>query len=154
MYLLQVVIARQQGRPADHLRDDAADAPHVELVGLLLGVEDDLWGAVPPRHDLLGQLIISREWVEGARQAEVAYLQVTVLVDEDVGWFDVAVDNPRTVHVEGAAQDLVGEVLDVLVGHFLFGVDDAVQVGVHQFCDDLDVLVVGFGWGARDVHYA
>ena len=58
------------------------------------------------------------------------------------------------VHEEQPAQDLVDEVLDVLVAQLLPGVDHAVQVGLHQLRDDVDVLVAGARLGPQDVHEA
>ena len=46
------------------------------------------------------------------------------------------------VHVLETAEDLVDEVLAVVVGEGLRGGDDLVQVGVHQFGDDIYIFVV------------
>ena len=41
-----------------------------------------------------------------------------------------------------AAEDLVEEVLDVLVGEVLLGVDYAVEVSLHELGDDVDIVEV------------
>ena len=58
------------------------------------------------------------------------------------------------VHEEEPAEDLVDEVLDVLVAELLARVDDAVQVGLHELGDDVDVGVAGARLGTQDVHQA
>ena len=50
-------------------------------------------------------------------------------------------DDVRGVHVVRADQDLEHEVLHMVVGQVLSGVDDSVHVGLHQISDNIDVLV-------------
>lgn len=87
-------------------------------------------------------------------ESEVAYFEVAVFVDENVAWLEVAVDDVCGVHVEEPPEDLVDEVLDVLVGEFLAGVDDAVEVCFHELGDDVDVVEAGLGVGLVDVEEA
>lgn len=49
-----LAVGRKQGRPVDQLRKDAADAPHVDGGGVGLGAQQQLGGAVPQGHHLLG----------------------------------------------------------------------------------------------------
>ena len=60
-------------------------------------------------------------------------------------------DDVGGVHEEQSAQDLVDKVLDVVVAEFLAGVDDAVEVGLHEFGDDVDVVVAGAALRLQDV---
>lgn len=63
-------------------------------------------------------------------------------------------DDVGGVHEEESAQDLVDEVLHVVFSEFLPRVDHAVQVGLHQLRDDVDVGVAGARLGLQDVHQA
>ena len=44
----------EQYPPAEQLPEDAADGPDVDGVGVVLGTEQDLWGAIVLGHHLLG----------------------------------------------------------------------------------------------------
>lgn len=52
-------------------------------------------------------------------------------------------DDVSRVHVEQSTEHLVDEVLDVVFGEILLAIDDAMQVGLHEFGDDVDVGVAG-----------
>ena len=54
-------------------------------------------------------------------------------------------DDVRGVHVVRADQDLEHEVLHMVVGQVLSGVDDSVHVSLHQISDDIDVFVASLG---------
>lgn len=53
-----------------------------------------------------------------------------------------------------AFEDLVDEVADVVFGEVLTGVDDAVQVGLHEFGEDVVVVVATAGFGELEVEDA
>ena len=55
------------------------------------------------------------------------------------------------MHEKESAKDLVDKVLDVIVAELLPGVDDPMQVGLHEFSDDVDVVVAGACLWAKDV---
>ena len=120
----------------------AAHRPHVDRRRVVLVLDEELGRAVPPRHDVLGEAEVLRLGlgVDRPREAEVADLEVAVLVDEEVARLEVAVEHVREVDRVDAAEDLVQEVLVVLVGQGLLRVDDVVEVGVHQLGDDVHVL--------------
>ena len=50
-------------------------------------------------------------WVLNAGKTEVANLQVAVLVDEDVGWLEIAMDDTGGVDILQSTENLVQEVL-------------------------------------------
>ncbi len=60
---------------------------------------------------------------------------------DDVGW----------VHEEESSEDLIDEILDVVVAEFLSGIDDPMQIGFHEVSDDVDVIIVGACFWAKDV---
>lgn len=71
---------------------------------VLLPREHDLGGSVVARRDVARHLRVGE-----AREAEVADLEVAVLVDEDVGRLEVAVDDAGRVHVLEAALQGMGK---------------------------------------------
>jgi hypothetical protein len=135
--LVDVVLAGEERLALEHLSEDAAGAPDIDLDVVLLPGEHDLGGAVVAGGDVAGHL-----GVLDAGEAEVADLQVTVLVDEDVAGLQVAVHDAGRVHVLQAAQDLVEEVLDELLLQRPRG-QEAVQVGAEEFGDEVDVFEGG-----------
>jgi hypothetical protein len=52
--LLQLRVPREQRLLADELAEDARDAPDVDSRRVVCSAEQDLGGAVPQRHDLVG----------------------------------------------------------------------------------------------------
>ena len=50
-----------------------------------------------------------------AQRTKVANLEVAILVDEEIAWFEVAVEHLGRVDRLEPAQDLVNEILDVVV---------------------------------------
>lgn len=74
--LVDVVLAGEQRLAVEHLGEDAAGAPDVDLDVVFLPGEHDLGGAVVPRRHVSRHLGVLQP-----REAEVADLQVAVLVD-------------------------------------------------------------------------
>ena len=68
---------------------------------VLLPREHNLWRAIVPRRDVARHLRILQP-----RQSEIANLEIAVLVDENVGRLEVAVDDARRVRVLQAALPL------------------------------------------------
>ncbi|KAM0859882.1 hypothetical protein ACQ4PT_046899 [Festuca glaucescens] len=136
-HLVHVVPPREERRPVDELHEDAPDGPDVDGRRVVGGVEQQLGGPVPPRDDVLRHHVALRR---GARQAEVADLEVAVGVEEQVAGLEVPVDHVRRVDVLEPAQQLVQEVLTVLLGEFLVRADDVVEVRVHELQRDVHVV--------------
>lgn len=67
-----------------------------------------------------------------AGQAEVADLDVAVVVDQDVGRFQIAMDHIGTVDGLKPSDYLIDKILDMLVQHHL-RVDELMQIGGHKF---------------------
>jgi hypothetical protein len=66
------------------------------------------------------------------RASEIPYLEVAVLIQQDVTRLKVSVYDPSRVDVLEGSEDLIEEVLDMLYLQFLLGLDHSVQVGLHQ----------------------
>lgn len=76
---------------------------------------------------------------------EIADLQLAVLVDQKVGRFEVPVEDVGRMDVFEAAKELVEEVADVLQSQGLRGVDDLVEVRLHQVQHHVDGAEVAVG---------
>ena len=133
-------------REGHQLVDNAAKRPDVCLLSVWLRLHD-LWARVQDRanerlHDA------GRLGAPPLGQAEVGQLQVEVLVDEDVAWGKVPVDNPLVdVEVsEGSAQLHEDTPHDFLLDSvFLLRLAEDVvaeRVAVEELHDDVDVQFV------------
>ena len=122
-----MILAREKRLALQHFCENTSRAPDVDFHIVLLPREHDLRCSVVSRRDIASHLRILY-----ACQAEVADFEVAVLVNEDVGGLEIAVDDAGGVDVfeaalalsEGALsfrasvvtyQDLVEKVLDELL---------------------------------------
>jgi len=135
--LVDVILSGEKGFALEHLGEDAPCAPDVYFDVVLLPREHDLRCSVISRRDIAGHLRVL-----DTGKAKVANLQIAVLVDENVGGFEVTVDNASGVDVFQTTQDLVEEVLDELLLKRARG-EEAVQVGAQELGDNIHVLERG-----------
>lgn len=59
---------------------------------------------------------------------KIANFELTICVDKQISWLQIAVDNTSRVYVFHASKDLIGEILDVLVSERLPRSDDLMKV--------------------------
>ena len=147
-HLMNVVLPREEGLPAQNLGQDAPHRPDINRARVILAAEQQLRRPVPPRDHVLGHEPPLRR---RPRQAKVAYFQVAVRVQEQVAGLQIAVQHLRGVNVLEPAQDLVQEILAVLVAEALRRSQDLVEVRVHQLVHQVDVVEVILGRGTHDV---
>jgi hypothetical protein len=83
-----MILPREQRLALQHLGKDAARAPDVNFDVVLLPCEHDLGRAVVSRGNVAGHLRVL-----DTCKAEVADLEVAVLVDEDVAGLEIAMDD-------------------------------------------------------------
>ena len=90
------------------LGEDAAEAPDVDAVVVAVGAEQEFGRAVPERDDELGE--VARRRVAGeAGGAEVRELDAAGVGEQDVGGFEVAVQDPAAVQEGQGRGDLEHE---------------------------------------------
>jgi len=89
-----MVLSREKRLALQHLCEDTAGTPDINLNIVFLPCEHDLRGSVVSRRDISGHLGILN-----TGQTEVADLQIAVLVDQDVTGFEVAMDNTCGVDI-------------------------------------------------------
>ena len=90
-----MILTLEEGLLGGHLREDAADTPDVDGTRILVGAQEDLGGAVPEGHYLVG--VHAHGDAKGAGQAEVGDLDRTVLVDQQVLRLQIPVEDPPLV---------------------------------------------------------
>lgn len=96
-----MILAREQWLALEHLGKDAASTPYVNLNVVLLPGKHDLGSAVVP-----GRHVTRHLGVLDSRKAEVADLEIAVLVDEDVAGLEVTVDDACRVDIfQSSLQD-------------------------------------------------
>ena len=111
----------------------------------MASVEDDLGGTIPTRDDILGQSCCSL--LVTACETEIANLERAILVEEQVRWLQVSVDDVGRVHVVASCEDLEHEVLQVIVCQVLPRVDNSMHISLHQLRDNVDVFIArGCRW--------
>lgn len=108
--LVDMVLAREEGLALQHLGENAAGTPDIDLDIVLLPSEHDLGGAVVTSRNIARHLRIL-----DTRKAEIANLQVAVLVDQNVTWLQVTVNNTGGVNVFETA--LILELVIAVVFH-------------------------------------
>lgn len=129
--LVDVVLSGEERLALEHLGKDTARTPDIHLNVVLLPCEHDLGGAVVPCRHVARHLRVL-----DARETKVADLQVAVLVDQDVTWLQVSVNNAGRVDVFQTPHDLVEEVLDELLLQGSRG-EKPVQIGSQQLRDEV-----------------
>ena len=92
--LIDMILSREERFSLNHLRENAGCAPDVHLHVVLLPCKHDLGGAVVSCRNVAGHLRILN-----TGKTEIADLEVAVVVDEEVLWLQVPVDNPCGVDV-------------------------------------------------------
>lgn len=103
-----------------------------------LEAQHNLGSAIPPRRHVFCHVAGILLWVDGEAscKAEVADLQLTVGVHEQVAGFEIPVEHVGRVDVLQAAQNLVDEGLKVCIGEWLPRADDGCKVALHQLWED------------------
>ena len=97
-----------------------------------MGGQHDLWRSIVPSDDVFCKIfaLLLRK-VPG--ETEIADLQVTVFVEEDVRRLKIAMYDISRVKILKRSQDLVDEVLHMFGLEQLVRFNDTIKVGFHQF---------------------
>lgn len=92
--LVDVVLSWEQRLALEHFSEDTACTPDIDLNIVFLPCKHDLRGTVVAGRNIAGHL---RVLYTG--QAEIADLEITVLIYEDVAGLQVSVDNTSGVNI-------------------------------------------------------
>lgn len=149
--MIRTVLAGEQGLPAQHLGQYAANAPHVNSLGIFLEGQHDLRRTIPAsRHVFRHEAGVVVSGRGRARQTEVTDLEVAVGIEKQVRRLQVTVKHVGRVHRLEGAQGLVDKVLAVVIGQILCS-NDAVHVGLHQLLNQIDLVESLIIAGSLDV---
>ena len=89
-------------------------------LGVLLKRQHDFGCTIPASSDIFGhETSFGSRWFRGLNRpskTEIADLKVTVCIKQQIGWFEVSMDNVGGVQRLEGAQGLVDEVLGVIIG--------------------------------------
>eukprot|EP00963_Diacronema_lutheri_P005649 scaffold435_cov342-Pavlova_lutheri.AAC.39 len=125
---------------------DASGRPRVYLVAVFLRSQEELRRTVPQGDHSVGQPAVGRFLWEGSGQPEVGQFEHAVLVDEQVGPFDVPVQYFLFVAVVESFQQLFHEALDLFHPELSFvRVLQSGEIVVHVFEDHVDASFVFAG---------
>mmetsp|Transcript_10411 Transcript_10411/g.22099 ORF Transcript_10411/g.22099 Transcript_10411/m.22099 type:complete len:417 (-) Transcript_10411:311-1561(-) len=141
--LLKLVAAGQDRLAQQQLGEDAADGPHVDRRAVETRTEQQLGGAVPERDDPVG--VRSKLLLKGPREAKVCKLELPLVVDQQVGALDVAVEHAVLVAVGHPLEQLLHVALDLRRCEALPCVGEARQVvlaKLHHHVDGAFTLIV------------
>lgn len=120
--LVNLRVTGEQGLSRAHLRKDAAHGPHVHTGRVLPAAEQDLGGAVPERHDLVG--VRAQRDAKGAGEAKVSKLEIAVSINKQILRLEIAMQHAVRVAVADALAEMEHELLD----------DDVAQAQTGELC--------------------
>ena len=83
-------------------------------------------------------------------EAEITNLEITGRVEQQIAGLQISVEDVGRVDVLEAPQYLVEKVADVIIAQTL-GLQQFVQVGLHQTLDDVNILHRVLAGGSQDV---
>ena len=108
---------------------DASEGPNVDGTSVVGGViEVQLRCSVVLGSHIFGQVVVLVDLPNlYIGLAKVTDLDVPVLIDQDIEWFEIAVDDTLGVHVENTFHDAVGEVADVIGAQLVLVESDEVH---------------------------
>lgn len=89
-----MIFSREEWLSFEHLCENAARTPDIYLDVIFLPREHDLWGAVVSCGDIASHLGILN-----TGQTEIADLEVTIFVDEDITGFQITMDDAGRMNI-------------------------------------------------------
>jgi len=109
--LVQLALALQRRLAQQHLAKDATNRPHIDRCAVELGAKEQLGRAIPQRHD--DRRVIAERVAVRPSETKVGNLQDALVVHQNVGRFEVAVDDPVLMEILHAEQQLLQDTLDL-----------------------------------------
>ena len=140
--LVFVGSAGEERAAAVHLGHDATSGPDVDAGVVGAGTEEDVWGAVPQRHDFVGEGV-DRD-AEGSGETEIGELELAFVVDEEILRLEIAVEDSVRVAEVDALEELVHEGFDGdgrQCSSISLGVHVLLQILIHVFKDQHELVL-------------
>lgn len=92
--LVDMILSREQWLAFQHFCENAPSTPYINFYIILLPCKHDLWCSVVSCRDISGHLRILN-----ASKTEIADLEVTVLVDENVAGLEITMNDSCRVDI-------------------------------------------------------
>ena len=96
--LVDFVLALEEGLARQQLSKDTAQRPDVDLETVFVGPKKEVWAAVPECDNELSE-VGWRRITCVASHAEVGELDLAAVVEEEIGGFEVSVQDPVRMEV-------------------------------------------------------
>lgn len=100
--LIDVVLPREKRLARQHFSKDASDTPNVYFLVILSPGEHDLGGAVESSGHIAGHILFLH-----TGQAKVANFEIAVFIDENIAWFEIAMDHAGGMDIFEATLSVV-----------------------------------------------
>jgi hypothetical protein len=125
--------------------EDASDAPHISFLVIAVGAEQNFGSSVPLGGNSFGEHVaILAEVVEMSGQAKICKFELALGGKQEVGGFEISVQDMCRVKVVKSLKELIEDILLVNLLEFVL-VDGSVEVGAHVFKHQVDVSAWGGG---------
>ena len=134
----RTIFAGEERSPTEHFRENTPDTPNINRLCILLKSEHNFRRPIPPRRHIFSHKpgIILRG-IGAPCQSKVTDFEIAVGIEQQVGGFQVTVEDVGRMHCLESAEGLVNEVLAVVVGEVL-SANDAVHICFHELLDEID----------------
>lgn len=132
-YLIDCVFPRQQSSATVKFIQETAQAPHIAFGGIGAASQEHFGCTVPSGSDKLGhERFIEVFRLQGAREPEIADLDLAAGVDEYVGGFEIAMEYSCRVEIFKSTGQLINDTFFMqLVQNSVF--DCFEDVTLHEF---------------------
>ena len=132
----------------ENLSYQASQAPDIDGLRVICRTDQNLRSPVPTSGNVLSEnVIFFLLLIQGAHKSKITQFGVTVFINQDVGRFQVSVDEPAGVNVEHGFTDLVENPLFMFFLQNTFS-DQSKQINVHVLKDQINIDIV---IGANDL---
>lgn len=113
---LMTVISTREERPScKELGKDATNGPYIDGLGVHLERQHYLRCTVPPGGHILRHhtrlFAIWRSHLHASREAKIAHLQIAVGIEEEIGRFEITMNDVRAVNRFESTESLVDKIL-------------------------------------------
>ena len=116
--LVNFRVTHKEGLPLDHLRKDAPCWPQIDSKTVRLLSKQDFRTSVPKCDNFVR---VGLNWeTKGASETKISQLNgSSVLVNQQILWFQISVEYAMLMEIDECLQDLVKETLGLLFGQRL-----------------------------------
>jgi hypothetical protein len=133
-------VTTEEDLAASEFSHDATDRPQINSGAVVLLTKEDFRGAVPEGDDFVSVGVHGD--LEGASKAEVSDLEGVVVLEEDVGRLQIAVNDAVTVTEVEAFEELGHEDLESATNEGLGAVESLLEILVNVFEDEEELGTV------------